>query len=197
MATLSRAPCQTSCSKQRQSGMWAGHVGFLCTNTVGCQPTILFGSCEIGRETNFSNTQGLKDSQIPLLWGRNPWISSSTSRKNHLWCGFAVFTKNMTEYMFNINLNKSWHFNQFEESLSFPIKNQYVVFLPQNFHVKIKFKEWKLFWRRAHVNSLILFLSLLKNFHIAIVFIYNDDASTKINTFVNEKRKLDRWLKQR
>lgn len=73
MVTLSRASCQTTFfSKQRQSGMLAGHVGVLCTNTVGWQLLLFLGSCEAGRGANFSKTQSLKGSHIPLLKAINP-----------------------------------------------------------------------------------------------------------------------------
>lgn len=101
MVTLLRASYQTTFfSKQKQSGVLAGHVGFLCTNTVGWWPVLFFGSCEPGNGANLSNTQSLKGFHIPLLKERNPWILclcfplNSTDRKAHLWCIFTVFTNN-------------------------------------------------------------------------------------------------------
>lgn len=51
-----------------------------------------------------------------------------------------------------------------------------------------------LFWRRTYVKSVIFFIvaKFGRTFHIAIIFVYNDDASTKTKMFANEKRKLDR-----
>lgn len=135
-------------------GVWAGHVGFLCTNTVWCQPTLFFGSCKTSRETNFSGTQSLKDSQIPLIRERNLWILSSVSRKDHLWYGFAVFTKQRTKDMFHINMN-------------------FLTNLRSHYHPNLKINtlfhchrismlklNLNLFWRRTYVNSVIFLLLL-------------------------------------
>lgn len=66
-----------------------------------------------------------------------------------------------------------------------------MVSLPQNFHVKIKFK----FILEKDICKFSNFFIAAKfgtTFHIAIIFVYSDDASTKIKMFTNEKRKLDR-----
>lgn len=73
-----------------------------------------------------------------------------------------------------------------------------MVFLAQNFHIKIKFKAWNLFWRRTHKVNNIIFIAAKcgTTFWIAIIFVYTHKASTKIKMFSNGKRKLDRQLKK-
>lgn len=90
MVSLLRATCQnTFFSKQRQSGMLAGHVGFLCTNKVGWVPILFFGGCKPGRGANVSKTQRLKGSHIPhfnkeIFEFCVCLLLNSTNRKDHL-----------------------------------------------------------------------------------------------------------------
>lgn len=94
---------------------------------------------------------------IPLLRERNPWILSSTSRKDHLWRGFAVFTKNMTEDTFHINLNTltnlRHHYNP-------QLKINIWFFWHRISTSKLNLKHG-IYFEEGHIQSIILFLLLL------------------------------------